>query len=108
MGSDTFIRGKQNQVQLDNPNLPRGSWLPFPRSPLFTGREDDQLALVQSLLFTENEDQISTRLAILSGPAGVGKTQLAAMFCYRHGQSFEGVHWINCRDMNNPYAQVAQ
>lgn len=70
--------------------LPAGSQMAFRHDPLFTGRNAELLALAD-LLF-----QQSGRLAIVAGPTGAGKTQLALEFVYRYGRFFTGgVYWFN-------------
>ena len=71
--------------------LPVGSRLPFPPNEVFTGRQDDLSDLAQHLLYSqEGPDQ----KVVLAGMGGLGKTQLAVEFCYRYGQFFQGVHWL--------------
>ncbi|MGO9104403.1 MAG: hypothetical protein ACLP9Y_35165 [Mycobacterium sp.] len=38
------------------------------------------------------------RVAILSGLTGYGKSALAADYCHLHGNSYEFICWIDCRD----------
>jgi hypothetical protein len=38
------------------------------------------------------------RVAVLSGLTGYGKSALAADFCHLHGNSYEFICWIDCRD----------
>jgi tetratricopeptide (TPR) repeat protein len=71
-------------------NLPSGSRLLFHRNAVFTGREDELIALSQSLLFDGHG-------AVVSGTGGMGKSQLAVEFCYRYGRYFRGVHWLQAQ-----------
>jgi WD40 repeat protein len=62
--------------------------VPFPRNPDFVGRQAD-LDGLHSLL-TEK------RAAGLTGMGGIGKTQLAVEYAYRHQADYpDGVFWIN-------------
>jgi tetratricopeptide (TPR) repeat protein len=61
-----------------------------PRSPAFTGRESE----IEQIRSRFERRQ---RLAVV-GPAGTGKTQLAAEFCYRFGESYDLVWWIRAED----------
>lgn len=74
--------------------LPTGSRIPYVHNGVFTGRVDDLLVLAQNL-FHEAKNMLVTQTTALTGLGGIGKTQLAAEFCYRYGRYFRGVHWIN-------------
>jgi tetratricopeptide (TPR) repeat protein len=72
--------------------LPAGSRIPLYRNRLFTGRGGDLLALAAAL-----DPPDST--VVVSGMAGIGKTQLACEFVHRYGQFFSGgVFWISFAD----------
>ena len=76
-------------------DLPPGSCIPFSPNKVFTGREEDLLKLARSILRSESKGvTITQTAAVATGLGGVGKTQLAVEFCYRYGQFFHGVHWI--------------
>ncbi|MBP6788889.1 MAG: hypothetical protein KA170_14965, partial [Candidatus Promineofilum sp.] len=80
--------------------LPPGHRLPYGRNPLFTGREEDLLALADLLLPPPEKRRPGASTAIIAtGIGGIGKTQLAIEFAHRYGQYFQGVHWIS---MENP------
>jgi len=87
------------KVEVPPGALPLGSYLPFPRNTLFTGREKDLEQLTDSLL---NHQPSTTLISqAISGMGGIGKTQLAVEFAYRYGHHFDGVHWLN---LANPEA----
>jgi tetratricopeptide (TPR) repeat protein len=65
--------------------------VPYWRNPFFTGRED-VLATLQSAL---SPTHISPRIQALSGMAGVGKTQVAVEYAYRHASSYQAVLWMS-------------
>lgn len=71
--------------------LPPGSHLPFPRNAAFTDRHDMLLDLARDLLLAPGA---IVEPVVLAGSGGIGKTQLAVEFCYRYGQFFHGVHWL--------------
>lgn len=62
------------------------------RNEHFVGREDALKVLAQWLLHQANG---ATVAAAVTGPGGLGKTQLAVEFAHRYGRYFRGVHWIN-------------
>ena len=121
--------------QLPDPGpLPPGSRLVFGRNALFTGREEDLLALAEQLLPTANtsaDPEPATRDAppatrnappatpsaavgdrrsavVSSGIGGIGKTQLAVEFAHRYGRFFHGVHWVSMADPAAVAAEIAQ
>lgn len=68
-------------------------WLvPFSRNPLFTGREEilealhTQLGIDQAVALTQS--------SALHGLGGVGKTQIALEYAYRHALDYSAVFWI--------------
>lgn len=85
-------------------NLPPGSYVPFPRDPLFTGREDD-LATLHEILCEEEGRALITQP--VPGTGGIGKTALAVEFAYRYRQGFKGIHWLDLRDPSLLDAQIA-
>ncbi|MGB7876029.1 MAG: hypothetical protein WBL25_16730 [Anaerolineales bacterium] len=76
--------------------LPPGSYIPFPRNALFTGREED-LKKLSALCDLSGSNNFVISQAI-TGMGGIGKTQLAVEFAYRYGHRFKGVHWLDLRD----------
>ncbi|MEP0950136.1 MULTISPECIES: tetratricopeptide repeat protein [Cyanophyceae] len=60
--------------------------LPYPRNPFFTGRED-QLQAIHAALTSRGR-------AALSGLGGIGKTQTALEYAYRHQVKYEHVFWV--------------
>ena len=77
-------------------SLPIGSYLPFARNALFTGRENDLQSLADNLL---KDNPTSTVISqSVTGMGGIGKTQLAVEFAWRYGYRFQGVHWLDLRD----------
>ena len=60
--------------------------LPYPRNPFFTGRED-QLQAIHTALTSRGR-------AALSGLGGIGKTQTALEYAYRHQSEYDHVFWV--------------
>ncbi len=84
--------------------------LPFRRNPLFTGREDQFKQLNQCLL--ENGRAALAQIAIITGLGGIGKTQLALEYAYRHHPDvYQAVFWMNAADeasLQTGYATLAE
>jgi len=81
--------------------------LPHPRNPNFTGRED-LLAQIHASL-TSGRPAALTQTA-LAGLGGIGKTQLANEYAYRHADEYEVVWWIRSEEparLASDYAGLA-
>ncbi|MCS7290602.1 MAG: hypothetical protein NZ699_15845, partial [Roseiflexus sp.] len=106
--------------------LPPGSVLPFAPHPHFVGRTTEMLALARLFLHrpqaamapVRNEERgqapgafNSTGSALrvaLTGPGGIGKTQLAIEFAHRFGCFFPGgVFWVSFASADALLASVA-
>jgi tetratricopeptide (TPR) repeat protein len=101
LGYEQLYRFLTNQPAIGKPNLgslrvlpprERGArqdfrlWnVPYPRNPLFTGREKVLQGLHTALK--------RRGAAALSGRAGVGKTQTAIEYAWRHRQEYASVLW---------------
>lgn len=66
--------------------------LPYPRNPLFTGREEILQALHRQL--DTNQAIALTQSSALHGLGGVGKTQIALEYAYRYTLEYSAVFWI--------------
>lgn len=87
-------------------HLASGSRLPFPRNPLFTGRDADLRALAQQLAAGPDANG---QAAAAVGPGGIGKSQLALEFALRYGQFFAGgVFWLDLSTASNVPAEICQ
>ncbi|KAI5839105.1 hypothetical protein DFP73DRAFT_502168 [Morchella snyderi] len=61
--------------------------LDYRRNPAFTGRD--------TVLTTLSDEMLTANLVILYGTGGVGKTQTALEFIYRHQSEYTSVFWVN-------------
>jgi NB-ARC domain-containing protein/tetratricopeptide repeat protein len=78
-------------------------WGPVPsRLPDFVGREAGLEALSQTLT---RDDRVG--LVAIQGLFGVGKTQLAAEYAYRHAGEYDLVWWVPCDDMEAAHGAMA-
>ena len=74
--------------------------MPFPRNPDFVGRSDDLESLHAVL---QKREPVGIRPAGLTGMGGIGKTQLAVEYVYRHKDDYpDGIFWVNAAE---PLAQ---
>jgi tetratricopeptide (TPR) repeat protein len=67
--------------------------VPFPRNPFFTGREEILAQLSACFQATGQPTAISQPQAV-TGLGGVGKTQIAIEYAYRHRQDYQAVLWV--------------
>ena len=84
------------------------------RNPDFFGRKDILQILENSLLpsrakFISSESS-STRYFALSGMGGLGKTEIATEFAFRHKEKFDAVFWVRADEvakLDQSYSQIA-
>jgi WD40 repeat protein len=81
--------------------------VPFLRHHGFVGREED-LARVHALL--QKGEAVGVRPVAAAGMGGIGKTQLAVEYAYRHAADHPGgIYWVNAaRDVQAEMAALAE
>ena len=70
--------------------------MPYERNPYFLGRNELLIDLSQKLQET-NPKRYNHRVAIY-GTGGVGKTQIAIEYVYRHEKHYNDIYWISASD----------
>jgi tetratricopeptide (TPR) repeat protein len=69
------------------------SWnVPYRRNPFFTGRDQVLEDLHRTL--TEGSPAALTQVAAIAGLGGIGKTQTAVEYAYRHRADYNAVFWV--------------
>ncbi|KAF8545135.1 hypothetical protein BDD12DRAFT_786467 [Trichophaea hybrida] len=71
--------------------------LPFPPNPDFCGRAG--LLDEMHQIFQPPNGKTKREVIILHGMGGIGKTQIALEYAYRHGTSYHYVFWLDAKDM---------
>jgi hypothetical protein len=85
-----------------------GRWfhVPFARNPLFTGREDVLLRLHDAL-----QEGRAALTQVISGLGGIGKTQTALEYAYRHRNDYQAILWTGAADratLEGGFVEIAQ
>jgi tetratricopeptide (TPR) repeat protein len=75
-------------------------WLvPLPRNPFFTGREE----ILETLHTQLHMEQVValTQSYALRGLGGIGKTQIALEYAYRHALEYSAIFWIDAETIEH-------
>jgi len=112
------VVGDHNKVELHfhgpqdkatSSTKPQCVWnIPYPRNDFFTGREET-LAQLHTRFKADNATALSQRHAI-SGLGGVGKTQMAVEYAYRHRQDYQSVLWARAESretLTSSFVEIA-
>src|SRR5579872_649153 len=84
-------------------------YVPYRRNPFFTGREDELQQLYDALHRTPGGKAAFPQA--LSGLGGIGKSQTAIEYAYRHRSEYRTVLWVRaetCETLLADYAIIAQ
>jgi DNA-binding XRE family transcriptional regulator len=79
-------------------------YVPLPRNPYFTGREE----ILETLHTQLSVDQAVelTQSSALYGLGGVGKTQAALEYAYRHALEYSAVFWVSAETEESMIASL--
>jgi tetratricopeptide (TPR) repeat protein len=81
--------------------------VPYPRNPFFTGREAELQAIARSLQTGQN----AAIAQAISGLGGIGKTQTALEYVYRHQSEYHYIFWAIAEThhtLNAAYSHLAE
>jgi len=91
-----------------SPFPPEPLWnVPFPRKQFFTGRE----ALLKRVHTQLRTAQAAALGQTISGLGGIGKTQLAVEYAYRHREEYQAVLWAHAEtteSLTASYTEIAR
>ncbi|HEU5378618.1 MAG TPA: tetratricopeptide repeat protein [Ktedonobacteraceae bacterium] len=89
---------------------PSAIWhVPFSRNPFFAGREEELTHLHEQL--QQSSSAAIGQAQAISGLGGVGKTQVALEYAYRHRQEYRAVLWVHAgtlETLNASYSELAR
>lgn len=74
-------------------------YVPFPRNPFFTGREE--LLRTLSAALRADPAVALTQSYALRGLGGIGKTHLAIEYAYRHASDYTAVFWVKAETVED-------
>ena len=110
----SFIRTYVTNERLPRPVGPSNRtepfrvWtVPYPRNPLFTGREAELRTIAGALRAGQN----AAIGQAISGLGGIGKTQTALEYAYRHQNEYRHIFWANAETgdtLNAAYSRFAE
>jgi hypothetical protein len=70
----------------------KSAFEPPPELPTTFVNRHREMELLEKTFLGEHSSTPAT--VVLTGPAGIGKTALAAVFAQRHQRDFEAIHWL--------------
>jgi predicted ATPase len=83
--------------------------IPYRRNPFFTGREDVLNQLHEHLMLAKTA--ALTQPPAITGLGGIGKTQIAIEYAYRHRAEYKHVLWVNASEpltLTEGFVQIAR
>jgi tetratricopeptide (TPR) repeat protein len=88
-----------------NEVAPLSTWqVPYRRNPFFVGREDMLSQMHDNLMRHSTTHEVLPQ--VLSGLGGIGKTQLAIEYAYRHREEYHWVFWLRADTRDSFIADI--
>lgn len=85
--------------RVDEPKFPYFV-VPYARNKFFFGRVPTLSKMVHVLCCERNSTRDTSMISFgLTGQAGIGKTQVAVEFVYRHSDHFDAIFWVRAHDI---------
>lgn len=97
--------GVQNAPVLSLGDAPHYWHVPYQRNPFFTGHEEILLFLHEML--QKKKNGAFAQSYALSGPGGIGKTQIALEYVYRSASAYDAIFWIDAGSRENILADFS-
>ncbi len=100
-----------SQTEPDFPSAARSRpWnVPYERNAFFTGREEVLQTLHQQL--SQDEAVALSQTQAISGLGGIGKTQTAVEYAYRHRQDYQAIFWVRAEtelELRTGFVEIAR
>ncbi|MEM9092530.1 MAG: FxSxx-COOH system tetratricopeptide repeat protein, partial [Cyanobacteria bacterium P01_F01_bin.53] len=106
VGACTPLTAPSNERQ----SVSRGLWnVPYERNVFFTGREKILQTLHQQL--TQDKVAALSQIQAIHGLGGIGKTQTAVEYAYRHRQDYQAVFWVRAEtdlELRTGFVEIAR
>ncbi|MEM8717361.1 MAG: toll/interleukin-1 receptor domain-containing protein [Cyanobacteria bacterium P01_G01_bin.4] len=104
-----FPRTIQTEPEFPNPSQALPWNMPYERNAFFTGRE----AVLQALHQQLNQDKAValSQIQAVSGLGGIGKTQTAVEYAYRHREDYQAVFWVRAEtdlELRTGFVEIAR
>ncbi len=102
--SAMLLSASQTQQQSDVPNPSQKIFtIPFAQNPYFTGRED----ILNQLHNALNNNKTAALTQAIAGLGGIGKTQTAVEYAYRHQDDYSHIFWLRAEKRENLNSDLA-
>ena len=99
------LQALEGQRSQDKPEPGLPIWnVPYGRNPYFTGRE----ALLEALHQKLTKEHTITLTQAITGLGGIGKTQTAIEYAYRHREGYRIIWWLRAEELTTLAADYAQ
>ena len=99
------LQALESQRSQDEPEPGLPIWnVPYGKNPYFTGRE----ALLEVLYQKLTTEHTTTLTQAITGLGGIGKTQTAIEYAYRHRKDYRIIWWLRAEELITLAADYAQ